>query len=93
MSGLSVTFRLQNYAGAGSREIRCWNAATWETRKWPIASTGDPGNYLGTAGFHTLPVNGDVSVSCAGNSINGAMRPDGNFSIEVVGYSWYHIGN
>ncbi len=93
VSGLSVTFRLQNYAGAGSREIRCWNAATWETRKWPIASTGDPGNYLGTAGFHTLPVNGDVSVSCAGNSINGAMRPDGNFSIEVVGYSWYHIGN
>lgn len=93
VSGLDVTFRVQSFGGVGNREVRCWNSSTWEGRKWPNASTGNPGNFLGTAGFHDIPADGTVSVHCAGNELNPAMRPDASFSVELVGNGWYHIGN
>lgn len=92
VSGLTVTVNFTNWSTPGSREIRCWNSATWEGRSWPNAGAGTAGNFLGTAGYHEIPVNGRLTFTCAGNELNGAMRPDGNFAIELVGNTWWHLG-
>ena len=92
VNGLRVTFRVSNFGGAGVQEVRCWNAATWDLRKWGTSVTS-PGNNLGGVGGVSIPSNGDVTITCPGNPYVPSMMPNADFSLEVLGYSWFHIGN
>ena len=97
VSGLTVTLSFYNFSGAGTWNVRCWNAPTWEQRKWPVISGGvatSAGNYLGEPGSRAIPSTGSITFTCPGNQYDPTMRPNANFSIEFQGAvpNWYHIG-
>ena len=82
LNGKSVTLNVENWT-AERRTVRCWAAASWDTRRWPPQ---EGHNFAGEPGSYDIPATGTVRITC--NDPNGVMTSGKPFSIELLGLTW-----